>query len=104
MGRLPESTNFLCLAPGRKGLLFDGEDHELFQVFRLGIGETAFPVAHSTAGDAKHIGQCGLRQTDLGAHGQDGLSKGVVSIAVEISLHGRSVSVSLTYTHLCEAM
>ena len=53
--RLPESTNLLCLTPKRPGLALGGEDHELFQVVGLGIGETSLPIDHGAASDAKHV-------------------------------------------------
>ena len=80
--RLPEGTDLLCLAPGRKSLLLDCQGNERFEVLSLGIIETSFPFPHRFAGDAQVLGQARLRQPDHGAQGQDGLSKGVVSIAV----------------------
>jgi len=79
---LQEGANLLCIAPGRKSLLLDGESHQLFEVVGLGIGEATLPVAHGAAGDAQVPGQIGLCQTDRGAQGQEGLSKGVVSVTV----------------------
>src|SRR5713101_3000827 len=102
--RLPERTNLLCLTPQRPGLALNGEDYELFEVVGLGIGEASLPIDHGTAGDAKHISQFGLRQLEPGAQGQHYLPKGVVSLAVRGSLHGRSLSVSFSQTLRCEGM
>src|SRR5258706_2939000 len=54
-GRLPESTNLLCLAPERPGLALNGEDHELLPVVGLRIGEASLPIDHGAAGDAQHV-------------------------------------------------
>ena len=103
-GRLPESTNLLCLTPERPGLALNSEDHELFQVVGLGIGEASLPIDHGAAPDAKQISQFGLRQLEPGAQGQHHLPKGVVSLAVRGSLHGRPLSVSFSQTLRCEGM
>src|SRR2546426_9467911 len=104
MGCLPEGTSRLCLAPGRKSLLLDSQGNERFEVLSLGIVEACLPFPHRFAGDAQVLGQARLSQSNHGAQGQDGLSKGVVSIAVRGSLHGRSLSVSPTQTQRWEGM
>ena len=95
-GRLPESTDLLCLTPDWKCLALDGKDHELFEVVDLGVGEASLPIDHGAAPDAKYVSQFGLRQLEPGAQGQHYPPKGVVSLAVRGSLHRHSFFVSLT--------
>src|SRR5262249_46958123 len=104
MGRLPEGTDLLCHASGRKSLLLDGQGNERFEVLGFGIIETSLPFPHRFAGDAKPLGQARLRQPGPGAQGQDGLSKGVVSVTVEGFLHGRSPCACPRQTQRWEAM
>ncbi len=104
MGRLPERTHLLCLTPGGESLALDGNDHEVSQVIDSRISEASLPIDHGTAPDAKHLSQFGLRQPELRAHGQHQLPKGVVSLAVRGSLHGRSLFVFFAHVLRCEAM
>ena len=97
-GRLPESTSLLCLTPERPDLALDSEDHELFEVVGLGIGEASLPIDHGAAPDAKHVSQFSLRQLELRAQGQHHLPKSVVSLAVRGNPHRPSLFVSLTQT------
>src|SRR2546422_925259 len=97
-GRLPEGTDFLFLAPGSKSLSRDGQGNQRFEVLGGGIGEAGLPSPPRFGGDAKPLGQTRLRQPSPGAQGQDGLSKGVVSLTIEGYLHERALSVSPTHT------
>ena len=60
--RLPEGTNLLGLAPGRKGLLPDSQGQQRFEMFGLGITIPGFPLPHRAAGDAQVLGHARLRQ------------------------------------------
>ena len=53
--RLPEGANLLCLTPERPDLALYGEDHELFEVVDLGIGEASLPIDYGAAGNAKQV-------------------------------------------------
>jgi len=84
---LPEGTDLLFLAPGRKGLLLDGQSNKRFEVRGLGIIETCLPFPHRFAGDTQVLGHSSLRQSDGGAQGQHSLPKGVVWLTIRGSLH-----------------
>ncbi len=78
--RFPEGTDLLGFAPGRKGLVLDGQGYELFEALGLGITAAGLPLPHRAAGDAQVLGQARLRQPDGGAQAQHGLTKGIVSL------------------------
>ena len=90
VGRLPQCSDLLLLAPGGKGLLLHPQGNELFEAFGLGVAEASLPFRHSTPGGAKPLGQAHLAQADGGAQRQHQLSEGVVSLTVHMSLHERS--------------
>ncbi len=90
--RFPEGADLLGFAPGRKGLVLDGQGHERFEVLGLGITAADLPLPHRAAGDAEVLGQARLRQPDRGAQGQHGLTKGIVLFPVGGSLHERALS------------
>ena len=45
MRNLPESTDLLLFAPGRKGVLPDGESQQCFEMLGLGITAAGLPSA-----------------------------------------------------------
>ena len=53
---LPERTDLIFLAPGRKGLLLYPQLDELFEVFGFGIAATCLPLCHRAPGDAQQVG------------------------------------------------
>ncbi len=73
--RLPEGTDLLFLAPGRKSLSRDGQGNQRFEVLGCGIGEACLPFPHRFAGDAKPLGQARLRQPEHGAQGMDKVTR-----------------------------
>ena len=90
MGRLPQRTDLLLLAPGGKRVLLHAQGDELFEALGLGVAQAPFPICDGVTGGAKPLGQARLREADGGAQRQHQLSEGVVSLTVHMSLHERS--------------
>src|SRR5207248_2708481 len=85
--RLPEGTDLLFLASGRKGLLLYGQGNDVLEMVSFGITAAGLPLPHRASGDPQQVGQARLRQANGGAQGQHGLSKAIVSLTIGEPLH-----------------
>ncbi len=90
MRRVPEGTDLLFLAPGRKDLLLYGQGNDVLQMLSGGITAAGLPLSHRTSGDPKQVGQARLRQANARPQAQHGLTKGIVALTIGEPLHRRA--------------
>jgi hypothetical protein len=90
----PESANFLHFLSNCKGLLFDGQSDEMFQVLCLGISVAHLPIPNRTARNAQEFGQSRLRQPNRRTQGKHKLPKYKVLLRVWEPVHLRALIIA----------
>jgi hypothetical protein len=87
VGRMPERTNLLDLASGRKSLLLHPESNKVFEVVGFGITAPGLPFPHRLPGNPEPLSQFCLRQPGVCPQRYYQLPKGVVSLTIGESHH-----------------
>jgi len=65
MRRMPERTDLLGLAPGRKDPLLYPQRNEGFEMVGFGITAACLPLRYCAPGDMQQVGQSRLRQASV---------------------------------------